>query len=135
MSERSQRMFWIKIAYWLGIAADALWVVGLLFPPVFRVLVGNPEFVPDAQVRAIMWIGGSLMAGWTLLLIWGVIKPIERRAVILLTAFPVVFGMFVVTLVGLLGGNTGTLWLLPKTIILMVSMTTSYILARQEAAI
>lgn len=31
----------------------------------------------------------ALMVGWTLLLIWGVLKPYERRGVLLLTAFPV----------------------------------------------
>jgi asparagine N-glycosylation enzyme membrane subunit Stt3 len=33
--------FWlIRIPYWLGSAADALWAVALLFPPVFGTLTG-----------------------------------------------------------------------------------------------
>jgi hypothetical protein len=80
-----------------------------------------------------MGIGGSLMTGWTILLIWAVRKPIERRFVILLTAFPVVFGMFVVSLVGFLEGNSSNLWLLIKTPILFISMVTSYILAGKMA--
>ena len=51
---------------------------------------GNPHFTPDSQTRLIMGIGGSLLTGWTFLLLWAVREPIERRAVILLTAFPVV---------------------------------------------
>lgn len=126
---QQQRLFLIKIAYWLGIGADALWAVGLLFPRVFGMLLGSPDFHPDVQTRLIMGIGASLMTGWTCLLLWAVRKPVERRGVILLTAFPVVFGLFIVALVGFLGGNTWNLWLLIKTIILIISMVTSYILA------
>ncbi len=129
MNEQKKRLFLIKIAYWLGIVADALWAVGLLFPQIFGILTGNPDFDPDLQTRIIMGIGGSLMTGWTLLLLWAVRKPIERRVVILLTAFPVVFGLFIVTLIGLLNGNTSSIWILTQTTILFISMVTSYIIA------
>ena len=123
------KMFWIKFPYFLGITADALWAVALLIPAVFGLLLGNPNFIPDLQVRLIMTIGGILMTGWTLLLIWGVRKPVERRMVILLTAFPVVFGLFFIALFGFLSGNTSNIWILIKTIFLFVTMITSYILA------
>jgi len=70
------------------------------------------------------------MAGWTLLLLWAVQQPVERRFVILLTAFPVVFGMFVVALIGFLNGNTTNLWLIIKTVILMITMVASFFLAQ-----
>jgi hypothetical protein len=129
MNTQKQRLVIIKMAYWLGIGADALWAVGLLVPQVFGILTGNPDFTPDIQTRLIMGIGASLMTGWTFLLVWAVRKPVERRGVILLTAFPVVFGLFFVALIGFLGGNTWNLWLLIKTTILIISMVTSYILA------
>jgi len=100
-----KNMFLIKTAYWLGIGADTLWAVGLLFPKIFGILTGQPDFNPDLQVRLIMGIGGALMTGWTFLLLWAVKQPIERRAVILITAFPVVFGLSVVALIGFLGGE------------------------------
>ena len=128
-NQQKKRLFVIKFAYWLGIAADGLWAVALFVPPIFGFLTGTLGFSPDEQVRLIMGIGGSLMTGWTLLLVWAVRKPFERRVVILLTAFPVVFGLFVVTLIGFLGGNTSSIWILVKTIILMISMITSYLLS------
>jgi hypothetical protein len=128
-----KRMFLIKAAYWLGIGADALWAVALLFPGIFGILTGSPDFNPDLQIRLIMGIGGSLMTGWTFLLLWAVRQPVERRMVILLTAFPVVFGMFIVALIGILNGNTSNIWLLVKTTILFISMVTSYILAGKTA--
>jgi hypothetical protein len=124
-----KRMLLIKVPYWLGIVADTIWAVGLLIPQIFGILAGKPDFNPDFQTRIIMGMGGSLMTGWTFLLLWAVRKPIERRFVILLTAFPVVFGMFIVSLIEVLYGNTFIIWALIKTIVLILSMTTSYILA------
>jgi len=129
MNEQKKKLFLIKLAYWLGIGADALWAVGLLFPQVFGILTGTPDFNPDLQVKLIMGVGGSLMTGWTLLLIWAVREPIERRVVILLTAFPVVFGLFIVALIGFLEGNSSNIWILIKCPMLFISMITSYIIA------
>ena len=133
MMNARMNLFIIRIAYWLGIAADALWAVALLVPQVFGNLIGNTDFSPDLQLRLMMGIGGTLMAGWTFLLLWAVREPIERRFVILLTAFPVVFGLFVVALIGFLAGNTFEIWILIKNTVLFISMITSYILASRVA--
>jgi hypothetical protein len=126
-------MLLIKGPYWLGVGADALWAVALLFPPVYGIMTGRPSFNPDLQFRLAMGVGGTLMAGWTCLLLWAVRQPIERRFVILLTAFPVVFGLFVVALVGVLKGNTFGIWILVKTSVLFVSMIASYMVAGKVA--
>ena len=129
MKGQNKKLFLIKIAYWLGIGADAFWAVVLLFPKLFGILFGIPDYNPDLQTRLILGIGGTLMTGWTILLLWAVRKPIERRTVILLTAFPVVFGLFIVALIGYLDGNSSNIWILVKNSILFVSMVLSYILA------
>ena len=127
--EPATRMFLIKLPYWLGIAADALWAVALFTPRVFGLLTGRPGFKPDLEVRLIMAIGGTLMTGWTFLLIWALQDPVGRRGVIMLTAFPVVFGLFLVALVGSFKRGTFNGWILVKTTVLFVSMVASYILA------
>jgi hypothetical protein len=119
----------IKLPYYLGIAVDALWAVALFIPALFGVLLGNPDFHPEIEVRTIMAIGGTLMTGWTFLLVWAVKEPVERRVVCLLTAFPVIFGMFIVALMGFLNGNTTNLWIMFKTIILILLFINSYVLA------
>ncbi len=129
MNKQDKRLFLIKIAYWLGIAADGLWSVALLSPPVFGILTGDPDFSPDLLLRRMMGIAGILMTGWTFLLLWAVKEPVERRFVILLTAFPVVFGLFIVALVGVMEGNILEIWILIKSLILFVSMVTSYVLS------
>ena len=122
------KLWLIKFPYWLGIAADALWAAALLFPPVFGVLTGFDDFSPDWQMQSVMTIGGILMAGWTVLLLWAVRRPIERRFVILLTAL-VVAALFLLTLVNVLKGNTNEYWILIKCLVLFVAMLTSYSLA------
>ena len=122
------KLWLIKFPYWLGIAADALWAVALLFPPFFGVLTGVDDFSPAWQMQSVMAIGGVLMAGWTVLLLWAVRRPIERRFVILLTAL-VVAALFLLALVNVLKGNTNEYWVLVKCMVLFVVMLTSYSLA------
>ncbi len=50
MNGKKKRLFLIKIAYWLGIVADAVWAIGLIFPRVFGRLTGNPDFNPDLML-------------------------------------------------------------------------------------
>ena len=40
-----------------------------------------------------MGMGASLMFGWTVLLLWADQKPLERKAVLLITLLPVVLGL------------------------------------------
>ena len=129
MNRNDVRNLAIVLPYWLGIGADALWATSLFTPRVFGTLTGNPELVPDQDMRLIMAIGGVLMTGWTILLLWAVQEPIKRRFVILVTAFPVVFGFLVITLVQVLQGNTMQVWIVAKTTVLFTSMIGSYLLA------
>jgi len=122
------KLWLIKFPYWLGIAADALWAAALLFPPVFGVLTGVDDFSPDWQMQSVMTIGGVLMAGWTVLLLWAVQRPIERRFVILLTAI-LVTAFFLLALVNVLRGMTNEYWILIKCLVLFVTMITSYSLS------
>ena len=129
MNRSDLRKIAIVFPYWLGIGADALWAIALFSPRVFNTLTGNSELDPSQDSRFIMAIGGVLMTGWTILLLWAVREPIERRFVILLTAFPVVFGFWAIALIQVLAGNSLQIWILVKTTILFASMITSYFLA------
>jgi hypothetical protein len=121
--------FWlISFPYWLGIAADALWAIALLFPPLFGALTGVDGFSPGWQMESVMAIGGVLMAGWAVLLVWAVRRPIERRFVILLTAL-VVAALFFVALINVLEGHSSQYWILVKCGVLFMAMLTSYSLA------
>lgn len=50
-------------------------------------MYGLTDFVPGAEYHYAMRLGASLMAAWTLLLVWASRRPIERRGVLPLTIF------------------------------------------------
>ena len=74
---------WLKASYVAGVLADGLVGVLMLIPN----RMGETEF------RIPMGLGASLMFGWTALLVWAYQKPFERKGVLLLTIFPVIFGL------------------------------------------
>jgi hypothetical protein len=77
-------------SYWIGIIADALATV-LLFSPAVAGLVLQPRtFEISANFLYVSRIAGALMLGWTVLLFWAQLKPIERADILLITLFPVV---------------------------------------------
>ena len=43
------------------------------------------HYLPEIPYRYAMGLAGSLMLGWTILLLWADRKPIERRGVLLIT--------------------------------------------------
>ena len=67
--------------------------VPLLSPRLGGDMLGLAGFQPGPDYRYAIGMTAALMAGWTLLLA-GVIDPISRRATLLLTAVPVVAGLF-----------------------------------------
>ncbi len=89
--DRSLRL--VRFAYWFGAVFDGAMVVPLLFPAAAAAMLGIDDFHPDSAYRYAALVGASLMAGWTALLVWGVLDPVPRRGVLLLTALPVVAGL------------------------------------------
>ena len=75
---------WLKASYIAGVLADGL--VG--------VLMLIPDRMGETEFRVPMGLAASLMFGWTALLLWAYRKPFERKGVLLLTIFAVIFGQF-----------------------------------------
>jgi hypothetical protein len=128
----TQRITALRMICWLGVAADAIWTVALLHPPLFGLLTGRAGFSPDFTLRLNMGIGASLMAGWTLLLAWTSHDPIARRAVFLLTACPVVLGLAIVSALSVADNGAGA-WILVKLALLGTAMLTGFFLAKSSS--
>ena len=77
---------------WVGAFVDTLAVAALLSPALSRAMLGVDVPVTPALLYA-MRTGAALMLGWTVLLLWASVRPVERRAVVLLTVVPVIFGL------------------------------------------
>jgi hypothetical protein len=79
------RLGWtVRLMFWVGIVVDAVAAVALLAPadsPIRQLaypgVLGSQAAYSDGTRTAF-----PLMLGWTLLLVWGLQKPIERRMIL-----------------------------------------------------
>lgn len=80
----------LMTSYWIGIVADAAATL-LLFSPTLANAVLQPQTFEITPVYLyVSRVAGALMLGWTVLLFWAQLKPIERADILLITLFPVV---------------------------------------------
>ncbi|MFA6033371.1 MAG: hypothetical protein WC889_10770 [Myxococcota bacterium] len=89
----------VKIAFLVGAITDGLAIIPMLSRRIGVAVFGGDASQDSAAYRYAMGIGAALMAGWTVLLLWGAANPIERREILLLTLFPVVTGIVLATVV------------------------------------
>ncbi len=116
----------IKNICWIGVAADALWALALVWPQLYGILTGRPLLQADLTLRLSMGVGASLMAGWAILLAWVAKNPIERRAVMLFTALPVIAGLLAVSIIGIVNGAAANVWIVFKCAFLGIAMLWGY---------
>ena len=77
-------------SYCIGIIADALATILLFSPKIANIVLQPQPFEISEIYLYVSRVAGALMFGWTALLIWGAIKPIERVDILMITLFPVV---------------------------------------------
>ena len=93
--EMNKHIRWLRISYWTGAIIDGLAAIQMLVASIFALTNNLPDFHPGQDYRYAMGMGASLMLGWTVLLIWADQKPTERKGILIITIFPVIFGMVV----------------------------------------
>ena len=96
------KIFWLRLSYWAGAIVDAFFALAMIFPPILQKALRLPPGEMGIETRAALGMAASLMLGWTCLLLWANAKPIERRGVLILTVIPVLCGLALTTLFGLL---------------------------------
>lgn len=84
---------WLRISYWVGAIVDALAAITMLSQAVFGHQSPLSDYTPEIPYRYAMGLAGSLMLGWTLLLLWADRRPSERKGVLLITNI-VIIGLF-----------------------------------------
>jgi hypothetical protein len=87
----------LQIAFLVGAVTDGLAVIPMLSRRIGATLFGGDSTRNNMENRFAWGIGAALMAGWTLLLLWGAASPILRRDILLLTVFPVISGIVLAT--------------------------------------
>ena len=78
----------LRAAFLIGAVIDALMIPLMLVPELARIFWGFSDC--GLTYRYAMMMGAALMLGWTLLLIWAYIKPVERRDVALFTVIVII---------------------------------------------
>jgi len=131
-------IIFIRFTYWLGAILDLLVAISMTLYIFFEVNIGMNYPTPTPETRYMLIAGMALMWGWTVLLIWGDRKPLERRLILLFTAFPVVFGLLIGELVLYLQGyasQTVVQFSIFQSIrlILLIIFIISFFLARNKA--
>ena len=124
MNDRA--VLWLRISYWAGAILDLLAALTMLIPALFVVSNRLSSFVPEADYRYAMGMGAPLMLGWTVLLLWADRRPVERKSILLITLFPVVFGLVVNEVLAVQSGFLSAGALIP-TWILQACLTTLFI--------
>ena len=109
MDDRRAQM--LRTAFLAGAVTDALALVPMLWPPMARLLWGFEA--DDGAYRFAMGYGASLMAAWTLLLLWAWRRPIERAFVAALTVF-VIYGL-VATEIAAVASGAMPVWRMAPT--------------------
>lgn len=83
----------LKIAFLVGAVTDALAAIIMIFPNLRVFIFASENEIITPEYRYALGMGASLMIGWTALLIWGSLKPVERKGILVLTVFPVIAGI------------------------------------------
>lgn len=83
----------LKIAFWIGAITDGLATIIMIFPELRVYIFGSDNLNLTPEYRYALGMGAALMAGWTVLLIWGSLKPLERKGLLIITVFPVILGI------------------------------------------
>jgi hypothetical protein len=123
------------LSYWVGIVADAAATVLLFSPTVANFALQPQAFEISAAYLYVSRIAGALMLGWTVLLFWGQLKPIERADILLITLFPVVTLLALAAVLVAKSSQISFSSLLPMFVLYFVAYCTfipSYLWAKRQ---
>ncbi len=133
---RQHKIHLLRTSFWIGAIIDALAAIQLLIPNLWASFYGLTIDTANGALNLALVTAAALMLGWTGLLIWADRKPIERKGILLLTAFPVVFIMAANNAYAAASGLTTIQSVLPflaMQCVLSILFVFSYFNARKEA--
>jgi hypothetical protein len=112
MEQRQEQI--LRIAFFAGAVTDAFALVPMMFPSMAHILWGFEDIT--GPYRFAMGYGASLMAAWTLLLVWAYQRPLERSFVAALTVF-IIYGLVATEVAAVLGGHVAPWRMIPTWIL------------------
>lgn len=125
---------WLRISYWTGAIADGIVAAAMFAQAILAQSSPLSDYVPETPYRYAVGLAGSLMLGWTILLLWADRKPVERRGVLLITDV-VILGLMASGLFAVSADFMSLTSVVPMIVfqmLLIVLFTSSYIASRRQ---
>ena len=125
---------WLRISFWVGAIADGIVALAMFAEAILAQPSPLTHYVPEIPYRYAMGVAGSLMLGWTILLLWANRKPVERRGVLLITNV-VVLGLMGSGLSAMSAGYMPIAAGIPVLVfqgLLIVLFTSSYVASKRQ---
>ena len=122
-------------SYWIGIIADAVAALLLLSPTAADISLRPQPFAIGPVYLYVSRVAGALMLGWTVLLFWAQLRPIERADILLITLFPVVSILTVAAVLVAQSNQISVSSLMPMFVLYAVAYCTfipSYVWAKRQ---
>ena len=116
----------LRISYWAGAIVDGVAALAMIFPALGKRMFGLANFNPGPDYSFAMGMSASLMLGWTALLIWADRDPLSRKGILLLTVFPVIFGIVIAEIIVVASGLIAVGQMIPLWI-MQVSLSILFI--------
>jgi len=110
----------LKIAFWIGAITDGLAAVIMIFPELGAYFFGHENVQITPEYRYALGMGAALMVGWTVILIWGSLNPLERKGILVITVFPVILGIVAAQIYAVFSGYIEVVRIFPLWIHLIV---------------
>ena len=122
----------LKFSYIIGAILDALVAIQMFSPEILTMTTGVSSFAPTSNFLYASYMSGVMMISWSVLLIWGYMRPVERKDILLITILPVVGLMIsgiLSTAAGFLPWLTVVIYLVIQ-VFLVILFSVSYLLNR-----
>ena len=95
---------------------------GMEFPNILNGYTGT-----GADYQLAMYVGAMFMTGWTILLAWGAVEPVERRDLLLITSILLLLSVIVeLVFYGDMLGGGGFTFGVTKRVVLSTAATAVY---------
>jgi len=95
-TQKEKTLFWVKMAFWVGITADFIFGLKLMFlPKMVEFVWGFSQSMGPYEVMWSRYLGAIIFA-WTFTLLWGLQKPVERRIILPITAIFVLIPFLII---------------------------------------
>jgi hypothetical protein len=128
------KLIWLKISFMVGAILDLLVGIQMICYDLVDKIYKIKDFNPTGEFKFAIWTGASLMLGWTVLLIWGFLKPFERKGLLLITIFPVITGLIITEIIMVISGYIN-LNIIIKTWIMQITLIILFLFSYLNAKI